>query len=764
MTFGVFLNPCSSGTVTVNFATADGTATAADGDYDPVTGTVTFAPGETFKTISVAINGDTTDESNETFSVNLSGASGAVIGTGTGTGTISDDDPVSVSIFSDSVTEGDSGTTSLFFDVDLNKPAPGPVSVDFSTTDGTATVADGDYTAVTNQTINFAAGEQFKTAIVVVNGDTNNESNEQLSVTLSNPTGGLTITTGTATGTIFDDDPLEVDIFSGSVTEGDSGTINLVFDVELNKPAPGPVTVDYSTTGVTATPSDNPNDNDYEEVFSGTGTITFATGDQFKTATVVVNGDTFDESDETLTVTLSNPTGGLVISNGTATGTIFDDDPLEVDIFDDSVTEGDSGTTNLTFSVELNKPAPFASPPVSVDYSTSDGTATVADNDYAPVTNQAITFAAGEQFKTATVVVNGDTTQEPDEDLTVTLSNPAGGGLTIGSNSTATGFIWDDDTPFTPSGCSGPAPAPPPPPAPPPTPEPTPEPTPNPDPTPCAGDASNLCATPEDDTITVDGDNVTLFTGSGADNVTVLGDNVTVNAGAGDDIVLVEGDNVTVRGGTGHDTVDVNGLDANVNGGADGDDLCGGPGDDEVAGGDGGDSICGGGGDDEVVGGDQSDALFGDTPPADAARAMRSYAEGDSLSQEQMVALEVAAAAAGGNDILKGGLGADLAFGAGGRDALFGGIGSDGLYGGVGNDSLNGSDGSDEIKGGDGDDRIRAGAGRNVVRAGEGIDVCILNLKDEASGCETEKRRGHLRRGHLTFGGWTEGREAKPRG
>ena len=757
MTFTVFLNPCSTGTVTVNFATADGTATTADGDYVPTSGTLTFVTGDTSEQVTVTTNGDTTDESNEAFSLVLSGASGADIGSGTATGTIFDDDPLEVDIFSDSVTEGDSGTTSLFFSVQLNKPAPGPVAVDYSTAGVTATPSDNpndnDYEEVFSGTLNFATGDQFKTATVVVNGETIDESNETLTMTLANPTGGLTIGTATATGTIIDDDPLEVDIFSTSVDEGDSGTTNLTFSVELNKQSPGTVTVDYSTSDGTATDADG----DYVVVTNQT--ITFTAGEQFATATVVVNGDTVDEPGESLTVTLSNPTGGLVIGSGTATGTIFDDDPLEVNIFNDGVTEGDSGTTNLTFSVELNKPAPFASPPVSVDYSTSDGTAT-AGSDYVPVSNQTISFATGEQFKTATVVVNGDTTDESTEDLTVTLTNPTAG-LTIGFDDTATGTIFDDDPAVPPGPTCGGGGGPPPPI---PSPEPTPEPTPNPDPTPCAGDPNNLCATPQDDTITVDSDNITLSTGGGADTITVLGDNVTVNAGGGDDTVVVDGDAATVRGGSGHDSVDINGLDADVAGGPDGDDVCGGPGEDHLSGGGGGDSLCGGGGDDEVTGGDQSDALFGDTPQPEAARAMRSYADGETLSQQDLAALEVAAAAAGGNDILRGGLGADIAFGARGRDELFGGFGSDGLYGGIGNDELNGSDGPDEIKGGDGDDHIRAGAGRNVVQAGDGIDVCILNLKDEASGCETEKRRGHLRRGHLTFGGWTEGREAKPRG
>ncbi|MFT3897120.1 MAG: lamin tail domain-containing protein [Thermomonas sp.] len=81
-----------AGGFSVDYATSDGLATTADNDYVAKSGTATIAEGETSVTIGVDVNGDTTDESNETFFVTLSNPSGAVIGTGTGTGTINNDD------------------------------------------------------------------------------------------------------------------------------------------------------------------------------------------------------------------------------------------------------------------------------------------------------------------------------------------------------------------------------------------------------------------------------------------------------------------------------------------------------------------------------------------------------------------------------------------------------------------------------------------------------------------------------------------------
>jgi hypothetical protein len=89
--FTVTLSEPATGTVTVNYATADGTAQASH-DYEAAAGTLTFAPGETSKTITVAVKGDTQVEAHETFFVNLSGAVNAVIGDGQGLGTIFNDD------------------------------------------------------------------------------------------------------------------------------------------------------------------------------------------------------------------------------------------------------------------------------------------------------------------------------------------------------------------------------------------------------------------------------------------------------------------------------------------------------------------------------------------------------------------------------------------------------------------------------------------------------------------------------------------------
>ncbi len=90
-TFTVSLSKAGSNTITVDYATADGTATAGS-DYTAASGTLTFNAGETSKTITVQVSGDTVDESNETFYVNLTNPTNATIADGRGVGTIQDDD------------------------------------------------------------------------------------------------------------------------------------------------------------------------------------------------------------------------------------------------------------------------------------------------------------------------------------------------------------------------------------------------------------------------------------------------------------------------------------------------------------------------------------------------------------------------------------------------------------------------------------------------------------------------------------------------
>ncbi len=425
--FTVSLAPASGSTVTVSYATADVTATAP-ADYTSRTGTLTFNAGQTSKTISVPVVGDTLDEDDETFVVNLFAPTNATVADAQGVGTIVDNDATpSVGINNATVTEGDVGTVTATFTATLSAVSGRTVTVDYATADITAT-APTDYAAASG-TLTFPAGTTTRTIPIAVQGDLSDEADETYQVALSNPV-NVTISTAIGTGTITDNDaPPSIAINDVSQTEGNAGTTNMNFDVSLSVPSGLTVTVNYATADSTAMqPSD---------YTTSSGTLTFTPGQGMKTISVPIVGDTTDEVDETFFVNLSGATNAS-IADAQGVGTIVDDDPLpSLTINDVSLTEGDAGTTDATFTVSLTNPSAF---PISVDVSTADQTA-VAPGDYGAVSTT-VSFAPGQVSTTVDVLVQGDTTHELDETYAVDLSNPTGAAL---ADAHGVGTIVDDD-------------------------------------------------------------------------------------------------------------------------------------------------------------------------------------------------------------------------------------------------------------------------------------------------------------------------------
>jgi Calx-beta domain/RTX calcium-binding nonapeptide repeat (4 copies) len=204
-TFAVSLSAPSGLPITVDFATADGSATTADGDYLAANGTVMFPPGDVSETVDVTVNGDMTFEPDETFFVDLSNPQNATIADGQGMGTIVNDDPLpSISIADLAEFEGNAGTTSFVFTASLSDPSSQTITVDFATADGSATIAGSDYMA-TSGTTTFVPGDTSEPITVVVNGDTAVEPDETFFVDLSTSL-NATIGDAQAVGTILNDD------------------------------------------------------------------------------------------------------------------------------------------------------------------------------------------------------------------------------------------------------------------------------------------------------------------------------------------------------------------------------------------------------------------------------------------------------------------------------------------------------------------------------------------------------------------------------
>src|SRR5262249_38609488 len=289
--FTVTLTPASSQTVTVAYGTSDGTATAGS-DYTTTTGTLTFTPGATTRTIVVPVLGDTIDEANETFFVNLSTPVNATISTAQGTGTIVDNDAApSIRISDVSVTEGNSGTTTATVNVTLSAASGQTVRVNYATANGTA--SSTDYVAASG-TLTFAPGVTSLPINVSIVGDTLNEANETVNVNLSGAT-NATIADSQGVITITNDDPLPtVSIADASITEGNSGTQNVTPTPTLSTASGRSVSVNYATANGTATAG-----SDYT---AKNGTVTFTAGNTTATITVSITGDRNVEPNETFLV------------------------------------------------------------------------------------------------------------------------------------------------------------------------------------------------------------------------------------------------------------------------------------------------------------------------------------------------------------------------------------------------------------------------------------------------------------------------------
>ena len=284
--------------------------------------------GQTSATVTVNIQGDYTIEPSEAFTLTLTSVSNtdgsvtASIGTDlTATGNVTNDDSNgAISVADTSLAEGNAGTTPGSFTLTRAGGASGTVSVDYVITlPGGVGGADGsDVSGPLTGTVTFLEGETTASIPFTVNGDVTNEPNETFTVALSNAQGGATISDGNAIATITNDDaPPVISIGDASRVEGDNGVVYLVFTVSLSKPSIDPVTVDFETSDGTAL-----EDSDYLGL---SGQVSFAPGDTSETISVPVIGDDVFETNETLTVTLSNPSGAT-IGDGTATGTITNDD------------------------------------------------------------------------------------------------------------------------------------------------------------------------------------------------------------------------------------------------------------------------------------------------------------------------------------------------------------------------------------------------------------------------------------------------------
>jgi parallel beta-helix repeat protein len=225
----------SSGNLTIDYATVDGTAKAGH-DYTAASGTLTFSGGETSKSFQIPITDDAVTEPDETFTVTLSNPpSLEALGTpNTLVVTIQDRTTVPAILQNNaSVVEGNSGSiTDMLFTFSLSAASGRSVSVDYATSDLGATGGafcsnKGTDYITTSGKISFQPGATSVTIPVKVCGDTSAEANENFFVNLSNPI-NATLDVSQAQGTIIDDDVLQLLLEQSGPTINQAATLDAV--------------------------------------------------------------------------------------------------------------------------------------------------------------------------------------------------------------------------------------------------------------------------------------------------------------------------------------------------------------------------------------------------------------------------------------------------------------------------------------------------------------------------------------------------------
>ncbi|MFM8531505.1 MAG: Calx-beta domain-containing protein [Ilumatobacteraceae bacterium] len=425
-TVTVTLSEAPASSFDVSWQTVDGTA-AAGSDFTAASGTLTFAAGQTSRTVGVTVTGDRNLEPNETFGVRATNG----IWSSTGTVTITNDEPT-VTVSSPSVTEGNAGTSVTTLHVTLSAALPVSATLSWAAAEGTASTPS-DFVAAAGS-LTFTAGQTDRTFTVTTNGDLIDEADQTVALTIRNADASV-VATGTLT--ILDDDAAPtLSISSPTVIEGNTGSPNsAVFSVSIDGPTELGTSFGYSVQDITT-------DTDDHAGAAGTVTLHDATPGSIS---VRITSDIYFEADEIFRLTLTNLVNASGVTPGGAVATITNDDakPL-LKVTGVSVTERNAGWQYALVKVSIPYPAHAT---VHYDWTTHDGTARAVMGDYREDTQQDYQIAEGYSQDWIWVRVYGDHTYEKNEAFKVAVSGVVNARVTPTSGVVlATGTIKNDDT------------------------------------------------------------------------------------------------------------------------------------------------------------------------------------------------------------------------------------------------------------------------------------------------------------------------------
>lgn len=420
--------------------TGTGYVSAADfgSSTQTFTGTSSFGVDETQKSVTFKLKADSVSENNEIVDFTISTPVGCSLGTTTNV-QVTVTKPVPIvgvsSVSPVSITEPLSGTTDVTFTI--TKTGAEACSVDWTLASGVGFISAADLASgeSTSGTVNFIASDTSKTVVLSVKSDSDfSEGAEILKLQLSNPSGCTIDPANSYDSCTISDGMLPVLNISTAYTTVSEPTGSTTTDITFTivKTGAGACTCNVTRTG-TATSDDFTND-----PFLSVSTLNFPSYDSdLKTVTFTLKSDSVTETAETLTLTLSSPSG-CTIGTASATATIQDGTVLPVlniSVNPTTVTEpSGSVTTDIVFTVTKTGAG------ACTCSFTPSGTATAADFNAPFLTATTLSFASSDTVQTATVTLKSDAASESTETLTVTIGSPTG--CTIGT-STATVNIQD---------------------------------------------------------------------------------------------------------------------------------------------------------------------------------------------------------------------------------------------------------------------------------------------------------------------------------
>lgn len=625
--------------------------------------TVTFAPGETVKTVYIRVSSESLDEMDEHVLLQVHNADGATFGDGihslSAIGWALDNDGPglnrAMAVSKPVVVEENGGKA--VFTVSLSEAFDTDRSFSYETFNGSAR-AGSDYAAQTG-TVTFRAGQTEAQVVVDILDDRQVEAGESFGLAV---TGAHNVDGASGTALILNDDGSRpvISLEGDAAVEGQF----LAYTVRLSEPASDVVTVQYNT--ISGSGAINDDVYDYSS-YRLTGTITFDPGETVRKIYIRTRADSGDELDETVLLELRNPTGATFAGANrvlNSLGWVLDDDGpglnRTVAVSGGEVREGPGGRV-VVFAVELST---ASENDITLRFETRDGTAR-AGADYAERSGN-VTFVAGQTRAEIAVPVKNDLRLEGSEQFYLRVAPPFPGELSSSATAaTGTATIIDG----TIRGTDG---------------------------------ANRLTGTSLADRIEGFG---------GKDVINGQAGNDILNGGGGNDRINGQNGNDQINGGTGNDSLF--GNDGN-------DTLKGAAGNDLLNGGAGRDRMEGGSGNDRYVIDSGDVVIEARNGGIDTVEARHSMKLGANLENIDLLGganlngtgngLANTLTGNSGRNVLKGEGGNDNLFGQAGNDRLLGGAGNDRLFGGVGNDTILGGSGRDTLRGDVGSDRLYGGA------------------------------------------------------